>query len=73
MTRRFLFALLFPLLLVPAASADPMPTPRPACSLDAASGKTLCCKVCRKGKACGDACIAKNKSCNKAGGCACNG
>lgn len=32
-----------------------------------------CCKVCKKGKACGDSCIAKTSRCNKTGGCACNG
>ena len=32
-----------------------------------------CCKVCRKGKACGDSCIAKSKTCTKGPGCACNG
>jgi len=32
-----------------------------------------CCKVCRKGKACGDSCIAKSKTCTKSPGCACNG
>lgn len=32
-----------------------------------------CCKVCKKGKACGDSCIAANKSCSKPKGCACNG
>lgn len=32
-----------------------------------------CCKVCKAGKACGDSCIAKNKSCKKGKGCACNG
>lgn len=32
-----------------------------------------CCKVCRKGKACGDSCIAKWKQCHKAPGCACDG
>ena len=32
-----------------------------------------CCKVCRKGKACGDSCIAKSKTCTKGSGCACNG
>ena len=31
-----------------------------------------CCKICRKGKACGDSCIAANKSCHKGKGCACN-
>ncbi|EKE83901.1 hypothetical protein [Idiomarina xiamenensis] len=32
-----------------------------------------CCKVCRKGKACGDSCIARNKTCRKGAGCACDG
>jgi len=31
-----------------------------------------CCKVCDKGKACGDSCIAENQACNSPGGCACN-
>lgn len=32
-----------------------------------------CCKVCKKGKACGDSCIARDKNCKKGRGCACNG
>jgi hypothetical protein len=32
-----------------------------------------CCKVCKKGKACGDSCIARNKTCHKGRGCACDG
>ena len=32
-----------------------------------------CCKICRKGKACGDSCIARSKTCRKGPGCACNG
>lgn len=32
-----------------------------------------CCKVCKKGKACGDSCIAREKTCKKGQGCACNG
>ena len=31
-----------------------------------------CCKICKKGKACGDACIRKDYTCYKARGCACN-
>jgi hypothetical protein len=31
-----------------------------------------CCKVCRKGKACGDSCIAKENLCTKPKGCACD-
>lgn len=31
-----------------------------------------CCKTCHKGKACGDSCIARSKSCDKPKGCACD-
>lgn len=39
---------------------------------DALSLAQACCKVCRKGKACGDSCIARNKTCTRPLGCACN-
>lgn len=32
-----------------------------------------CCKVCSKGKACGDSCISRDKQCRKGLGCACDG
>lgn len=32
-----------------------------------------CCKVCKKGKACGDTCIKATYNCTKPPGCACNG
>ncbi|SFI64346.1 hypothetical protein [Celeribacter neptunius] len=32
-----------------------------------------CCKVCKKGKACGDSCISRSYTCHKAPGCACDG
>ena len=32
-----------------------------------------CCKVCKKGKACGDSCIKKSYTCHKGKGCACDG
>lgn len=31
-----------------------------------------CCKTCRKGKACGNSCIARWKTCRKGPGCACD-
>lgn len=31
-----------------------------------------CCKICRKGKACGDTCIARDKDCHEPPGCACD-
>lgn len=35
--------------------------------------RRTCCKICTKGKACGDSCIARNRTCRKPPGCACNG
>ncbi len=32
-----------------------------------------CCKVCRKGKACGDSCISRRYTCHSPPGCACDG
>lgn len=32
-----------------------------------------CCKVCRKGKACGNSCIARHLTCHQPPGCACDG
>lgn len=32
-----------------------------------------CCRVCRAGKACGNSCISRNKTCRSPPGCACNG
>lgn len=39
----------------------------------AASAQGYCCKVCKKGKACGDSCIAADNNCSKPPGCACDG
>ena len=43
--------------------------PAPNISQPAAAA---CCKICRKGKACGDSCIARWKTCRKGPGCACD-
>jgi hypothetical protein len=32
-----------------------------------------CCKVCKIGKACGDTCISRSKTCHVGQGCACDG
>lgn len=32
-----------------------------------------CCKICSKGKACGNTCISRSYVCHKWRGCACNG
>ena len=45
-----------------------------SCSAPAwgASGIAGCCKICSKGKACGDSCISRDKECHKGKGCACD-
>lgn len=47
----------------------PKPTPQ-ADAPEAAPGE--CCRTCKKGKACGDGCIAREAECNEPPGCACN-
>lgn len=34
---------------------------------------TSCCKICKKGKACGNSCISRSYNCTKSKGCACDG
>jgi len=41
--------------------------------LDSPEASIACCKVCKKGKACGDSCIKKTYNCSKPKGCACDG
>ncbi len=41
--------------------------PEPPSAVQAA-----CCKTCRKGKACGNSCISRAKTCHKPPGCACD-
>ena len=36
------------------------------------SKKHACCKICRKGQACGNSCISRRYTCRKPPGCACN-
>jgi hypothetical protein len=55
----------------------PAPTPETATGfLAPATDPALpmaCCKICTKGKACGNACIARDKECHQPPGCACDG
>lgn len=44
--------------------ARPAPSPPP---------RRACCRICRTGKACGNSCIARNRTCRVGPGCACNG
>lgn len=34
---------------------------------------STCCRICRKGKPCGNSCISRNRQCDKPIGCACAG
>jgi hypothetical protein len=40
---------------------------------ESAGDSVPCCKICRKGKACGDTCISRAFTCHKGPGCACDG
>lgn len=49
------------------------PTPTPTSQPGAGGRSSGCCKICRTGKACGNTCIARWKTCHVGPGCACNG
>ena len=53
-----------------AAAAD---APETAATIPNGLVAAACCKLCRKGKACGDSCISRAKTCWKGPGCACDG
>lgn len=44
-----------------------------ACATSTTGPPSACCRVCQTGKACGNSCIARDKTCHKGVGCACNG
>lgn len=55
----------------------PAPTPAPPTRSPASRSpdcrpRSECCKVCSKGKACGNSCISASYTCHKGRGCACN-
>lgn len=63
-----------PRLPAPTKKAKKDETPRevaPKAEPPNADGE--CCRVCKKGKACGDGCISQESSCTKDPGCACDG
>jgi hypothetical protein len=81
--QHFTFALVILALLMgwsPAHSNPLSPSMSVAELLDVLQGPegdtdpqlAACCKMCSKGKACGDSCIAQNKRCSKGPGCACD-
>ena len=50
----------------PSRAANPTPAAAPA-------AERRCCRICTTGKACGNSCIARNRTCRQPPGCACNG
>ena len=50
-----------------------MPRAKPGRSPSTTEPAKMCCKVCRKGQACGNSCISRRYTCRKPIGCACNG
>jgi hypothetical protein len=42
-------------------------------SAHSAPAALTCCKVCSVGKACGNTCISRDKTCHVGQGCACDG
>lgn len=57
----------------PITPAAPLLSPAPKNQSVVPTPAQGCCKVCRKGKACGDTCISRNYECHVGPGCACNG
>ena len=62
-------------LLSPATKITAAPVTPPATTSPPATAPPTrqCCKICRTGKACGNTCIARNKTCRQPPGCPCNG
>ncbi len=58
---------------IPTIFLPPTDTPAPLVVQPTNPPAQACCKVCTTGKACGDSCIARDKTCHKPPGCACNG
>jgi hypothetical protein len=60
------------LFILAAAMMTAGPSTLSPCGGGALFAQTGCCKRCSAGKACGDSCIARDKTCHKGKGCACN-
>jgi hypothetical protein len=53
--------------------ASYVPSSMPHHGFVLASAQQRCCKICKKGKACGDPWISRWYKCHRPRGCACNG
>jgi len=66
-------AVLLPLALLSGASPSVNAGAGPAeCRLDPETGARQCCRVCSRGKTCGNSCIARHLTCHRGRGCACD-
>ena len=79
MVVRVLVVLVLLLSPIPTFAADTASTQSPAIEQCAEAADTqddfqlaVCCKHCKKGKACGESCISRNKTCHTPPGCACD-
>jgi hypothetical protein len=70
MMRRLILAAA--LLAIPHLEARADQAPAMTRPLSTAEAPAQCCRICRKGHACGDACISATKQCKKEQGCACS-
>ena len=57
---------------VEASAGQQRSAPRLGSPVLSADASKQCCRVCRKGKPCGDGCISATKQCRKEQGCACS-
>lgn len=55
----------------PEPPSPPVAEPEAAPATTSEPAPTACCRVCIRGKPCGDTCIAQNRVCHREGGCAC--
>lgn len=61
-----------PPITVPVVPPTEQVAPAPT-SIPEPSPSQGCCKICLKGKACGNSCISRSYTCHQPPGCACDG
>ena len=65
-------ALLLPLSLLTAAGPTTETGAPPVCRVEEDGTARACCRVCTRGKACGNSCISASYTCRRGPGCACD-
>jgi hypothetical protein len=65
-------ALTLLVVMVPYTVARADQAPAITLPLSTTEAPAQCCRICRKGQPCGDACISSTKQCKKEQGCACS-